>query len=132
MFLFVETDHMTTIGAQRTTNLPATINCAYKVHHKSQHPPPCQNTACTQTDTTGQRTMLSATSCRTSGQRSGGATYWSIILATMKTASEAEMKARHATRRFQWLHASSMLNSTPPMGAPNADCNNQCAKLQLH
>ena len=39
---------------------------------------------------------------------------------TVHTATVVHTKQRTATLRDQCVHASSMLNSTPPMGAPNA------------
>ena len=41
---------------------------------------------------------------------------WEMV----KTATVAAMKHRHATLHVQNVHASSMANITPPMGAPNA------------
>lgn len=40
----------------------------------------------------------------------------------MKTATAVHRKQRQATLRDQWVEASSMLNSTPPIGAPKAAC----------
>ena len=44
---------------------------------------------------------------------------------TVHTATVVHTKQRTATLRDQCVHASSMLNSTPPMGAPNAACTRQ-------
>ena len=43
----------------------------------------------------------------------------------MHTATVVHTKQRTATLRDQCVHASSMLNSTPPMGAPKAACARQ-------
>ena len=47
----------------------------------------------------------------------------------MHTATVVHTKQRTATLRDQCVHASSMLNSTPPMGAPNAACPRQSPAL---
>ena len=46
--------------------------------------------------------------------------------ASVKTATVVQTKQRQATLRDQCVDASSMLNSTPPMGAPNAACIAAC------